>query len=191
MKEIVAATNNKGKIEEFYKILKGYKILTLKEINCSIEVEEDQDSFEGNSRKKAEEISKATNMPCIADDSGLCIEAFDGWPGVYSARFLEDTPQEQKNQAILEKMKDLKGDQRKAKFVCVVTYCENGKCISARGEVEGKIALDPKGENGFGYDPIFHFEGGERSFAEFTPEEKNAVSHRGKAVAQFVEFIKS
>lgn len=191
MKKIVSATNNKGKIKEFYEILKDFEILTLKEINCDIEVEEDQETFEGNSRKKAEEISKATSMPCIADDSGLCIDAFNGWPGVYTARFLgEEATQEQKNKAILEKMKNLKEDERKAKFVCVVTYCENGKCISARGEVEGKIALEPKGENGFGYDPIFELENG-KTYAELTSEEKNSISHRKRALKNLQKILKN
>ena len=101
MKKIVIATNNKGKIREIKQILNNYELLTLNDINCSIEIEEDQETFEGNSLKKAKEISQKTNMPCIADDSGLCIDAFDGWPGVYTARFLgENASQEERNNAI-------------------------------------------------------------------------------------------
>ena len=182
MKKILVATNNPGKIKEIQEIWKGYQLVTLKDINCKIEVEEDQETFEGNAKKKAKEIAELTNMPCIADDSGLCIEAFDGWPGVYTARFLgeEATPTE-RNEAILEKMKNLKQEQRKAKVVCVVVYYEDGKFVVARGEVSGKIAEQPKGKNGFGFDPIFELENG-RTYAELSQKEKNEMSHRKRAL---------
>ncbi len=182
MKKIVVATNNPGKIKEIKEILTDYELVTLKEIGCEIEVEEDQETFEGNSKKKAEEIAKAINMPCIADDSGLCIDAFDGWPGVYTARFLgEEATNEQKNEAILEKMKELEGEQRKARVKCVVTYCENGEFIVGKGEIEGRIAQEPKGERGFGFDPIFELENG-KTYAEISQEEKNNISHRKRAL---------
>ncbi len=182
MKKIVVATNNQGKLKEIKEILKKYEMLSLKEVNCEIEVEEDQETFEGNSKKKAQEIASRTNMPCIADDTGLCIEAFDGWPGVYTNRFLgEEATPKQRNEAILEKMKNLKGEERKAKVVSVVTYCENGQFIVARGELEGKIAETPRGENGYGFDPIFEIENG-KTYAELSGEEKNAISHRRKAI---------
>ena len=114
MKKIIVATNNQGKLKEIKEILNNYELLSLKEVGCNIEIEEDADTFEGNSLKKAKEISKITNMPCIADDSGLCIDIFDGWPGIYTARFLgENSTPEQRNTAILEKMKDLKEEDRK------------------------------------------------------------------------------
>ena len=182
MKKIVVATNNPGKIKEIKEILTDYELVTLKEIGCEIEVEEDQETFEGNSKKKAEEIAKAINMPCIADDSGLCIDAFDGWPGVYTARFLgEEATDEQKNEAILEKMKELEGEQRKARVKCVVTYCENGEFIVGKGEIEGRIAQETKGERGFGFDPIFELENG-KTYAEISQEEKNNISHRKRAL---------
>ena len=160
----------------------GLELISLKDINCNIEVEEDQQTFEDNSKKKAKEISIKTNMPCIADDTGLCIDVFNGWPGIYTNRFLgENATQEQKNRAILEKMKNLEGEQRNAKFECVVTYYENGEFIVAKGEVKGKIAKQPRGENGFGVDPIFELENG-KTYAELTKEEKNEVSHRKKAL---------
>lgn len=181
MKKIVVATNNQGKLKEIKEILKNYELLSLKEINCEIEVEEDQETFEGNSKKKAKEIGELTNMPCIADDSGLCIEAFNGWPGVYTARFLgEEATPTQRNKAILEKMKDLK-EERRAKVVCVMTYYESGKFIIAKGEVEGKIAREPRGKNGFGFDPIFELEDG-KTYAELTEKEKNSISHRRRAL---------
>lgn len=182
MKKILVATNNAGKLKEIKEILKDYELLSLKDINCEIEVDEDQDTFEGNAKKKAEEISKITNMPCIADDSGLCIENLQGWPGVYTARFLgENTTQTQRNDAILEKMKNLEDKDRRAKVICVIAYYENGKFIVAKGETEGKIAQNPRGKNGFGFDPIFEIENG-KTYAELSDTEKNSISHRRKAL---------
>lgn len=182
MKKIVVATNNSGKMKEIKEILKNYELLSLKDINCELQVEEDQETFEGNSKKKAKEIGNLTHMPCIADDSGLCIEALDGWPGVNTARFLgEESTPTQRNEAILEKMKDLKEEERKAKVVCVMTYYENGEFIIAKGEVEGKIAKEPKGENGFGFDPIFEIENG-KTYAQLSEKEKNLISHRKRAL---------
>lgn len=182
MKKIVVATNNQGKLKEIQEILNEYELLSLKEINCNIEVEENQETFEGNSLKKAKEISEATKMPCIADDSGLCIDIFEGWPGVYTARFLgENATQEERNNAILEKMKSLDGDDRKAKVECVITYYEDGNVLLGKGEIKGKIAKEPKGENGFGFDPIFEIENG-KTYAELTKEEKNQISHRRMAL---------
>lgn len=182
MKKIVIATNNQEKLKEIEQILNEYELLTLKDVNCKIEVEEDQDTFEENSLKKAKEVSEFIEMPCIADDSGLCIDILNGWPGVYTARFLgENATPEQRNKAILEKMKDLKGEERKARVECVVTYYEKGKVMIGRGEIEGKIAKSPRGENGFGFDPIFELENG-KTYAELTKEEKNKISHRKRAL---------
>ena len=189
MKKILVATNNQGKLKEIREIFKNKELISLKDIGYDIEIEEDQKTFEGNSKKKAREISKLTNMPCIADDSGLCIDAFEGWPGVYTNRFLgENATQKEKNEAILEKMKNLKGEQRKAKFVCVVTYYENGKYIVGKGEVKGKIAKEPRGENGFGFDPIFELENG-KTYAELTSKEKNEISHRKKALENLAKQL--
>lgn len=182
MKKIVIASNNQGKVKEINQILEKYELLTLKEVNCNVEVEEDEETFEGNSMKKAKEISKITKMPCIADDSGLCIDAFNGWPGVHTARFLgEGSTPEQRNNAILEKMKKLKGIERTARVKCVITYYENGKAIVGIGEVKGKIAESSRGDNGFGFDPIFELDNG-KTYAELTNEEKNMISHRKRAL---------
>lgn len=182
MKKILIATNNSGKLKEFREILKNYELLTLKDVNCEIEVKEDQDTFEGNAKKKAMEIGNITNLPCIADDSGLCIEAFGGWPGIHTARFLGEkaTPQ-QRNEAILEKMKDLNGEERKAKVHCVIVYYEKEHFIVGKGEVSGRIAKSPRGERGFGFDPIFELDNG-KTYAELSEEEKNAISHRKRAL---------
>lgn len=178
MKKILMATNNKGKIKEMKEILKKYDLVSLEEIGCNIDVVEDKENFEGNALKKAKEISRATNMPCIADDSGLCIDEFDGWPGVYTVRFLgEDSTARQRNEYILNKMKDLSENKRTAKVKCVVVYYENGKEIVAKGEVEGKIAMNYRGENGFGFDEIFELKNG-KTYAELSKEEKNKISHR-------------
>ena len=189
MKKILIATNNEGKVKEIKEILKDYELVTLKDIGYKIEVEEDQETIEGNSKKKAKEISEATKMPCIADDTGLFIEAFGNWPGVHTARFLgENATQEKKNQAILNKMKGLKGEQRNASFKSVMTYYENGKFIIGRGEVKGKIAEEARGKNGFGYDPIFEVENG-KTYAELTKEEKNKISHRRNAIEDLKKNI--
>lgn len=178
MKKIVVATNNQGKLKEIKAILKNYELLTLKDVNCEIEVEEDQETFEGNAKKKAEEIAKLTQLPCIADDSGLCIEVFEGWPGVHTARFLgENATPSQRNKVILEKMKNLKKEERKAKVQCVVAYYEKGEFIVGKGEIEGKIAEVARGKNGFGFDPIFELKNG-KTYAELSEEEKNTMSHR-------------
>ncbi len=182
MKKVVVATNNPGKVKEIKEILTDYELVTLRDIGCEIEVEEDQETFEGNSKKKAKEVAALTNMPCIADDSGLCIDELDGWPGVHTARFLgEEATNEQKNNAILEKMKHLKEEQRKARVKCVITYCENGEFIVGKGEIEGKIAEEARGEMGFGFDPIFELENG-KTYAEISQEEKNVISHRRRAL---------
>lgn len=182
MKKIVIATNNVGKVKEIKEILNDYELLTLKDVECDIEVEEDTDTFEGNSLKKAKEISETLNMPCIADDSGLCIDIFDGWPGVYTARFLgENATQEDRNNAILEKMKNLKESERIARVICVMTYFENGKVIVGKGEIKGRISKEPRGDNGFGFDTIFELDNG-KTYAELTGEEKNSLSHRKLAL---------
>lgn len=182
MKRIVIASNNQGKLEEIKQILKNYELLSLKDINCEIEVEEDQETFEGNAKKKAKEVALVSNLACIADDSGLCIEALDGWPGVHTARFLgENATNQEKNEAILEKMKNLKGEKRKAKIKCIVAYYEKGEFIIGRGEIEGRIAERPRGKEGFGFDPIFELENG-KTYAEISKEEKNAMSHRKRAL---------
>ena len=187
MKKVVIATNNPGKIKEIKVILKDYEILTLKDMNCEIEVEEDQDTFEGNAMKKAKEIAEALKMPAIADDSGLCIDILKGWPGVYTARFLgENATQEQRNNAILEKMK--KEPERMARVRCCMAYYEEGNFILGKGEVEGKIAIQKRGKNGFGFDEIIELPNG-KTFAELTLDEKNQISHRKLALQDLKENL--
>lgn len=191
MKEILIATNNQGKVKEIKEILKDYKLLTLKDVNCQIEVEEDGKTFEENAKKKAKEISKITNLPCIADDSGICIEILDNWPGVHTARFLgkEATAQE-RNQAILDRLKDKHGTERNVKFVCVIAYASNDKVFTTKGEISGKIANKPKGKNGFGFDSIFELDSG-KTLAELTDKEKNNLSSRKLALEKLKEKLEN
>lgn len=178
MKKIIIATNNKGKRKEIEEILNGFKFLTLKDINCEIEVEENEETFEGNSLKKAKEISKITNMPALSDDSGLCVDILNGWPGVHTARFLgKEATAEERNQAIIDKLEGKEGKERKARVVCVVTYVDKEEIIQTKGEIVGKIAKAPRGENGFGFDSIFELENG-KTLAELSKEEKNEISSR-------------
>ena len=187
MKKVVIATNNTGKIKEIKEILKDYEILTLKDMNSEIEVEEDRDTFEGNAMKKAKEIANVLKMPVIADDSGLCIDVLKGWPGVHTARFLgENATQEQRNNAILEKMK--KEQKRTARVICCMAYYEDGNFILGKGEVEGKIATKKRGKNGFGFDEIFELPNG-KTFAELTLDEKNQISHRKLALQDLKENL--
>ena len=189
MKKVIVATNNEGKLKEIKDILKDYQLLSLKDVNCKVEVEEDKDTFEGNSLKKAQEISGTLHMPCIADDSGLCIDIYDGWPGVHTARFLgENATTKERNQYILEKMKNLKGIDRKARVKCCITYYENGNYVVGKGEILGRIAEKPRGDNGFGFDEIFELEDG-RTFAELSKEEKNQISHRRLALQDLLEKL--
>ena len=188
MKEILIASNNKGKIEEIKKIFDNYKLLTLKDVNCCVDVIEDGKTFEENSVKKATEIAKVTGKPTISDDSGLCIEALDNWPGVHTARFLNSEGDVRiKNEEIINRMKSI--SNRNAKFICVISYCDNDKVITTKGEICGKIAFSCRGENGFGFDEIFEIDNG-KTLAELSKEEKNNLSSRKIALEKLKELIK-
>ena len=189
-KKIVMATNNKGKLKEVREILNDYEILSLSDLKCEIDVEEDKDTFEGNSLKKAREISKLLKMPCIADDSGLCIEALDGFPGVKTARFLgEEATQDERNNYLINELEQK--ENRKAQVVTVMSYVdiEKDKEIVARGELQGYIAKEKRGNNGFGFDEIFELENG-NTLAELESEEKNEISSRKKALENLKKQLK-
>lgn len=192
MKEkIVMATNNQGKLKEVREILEDYEILSLKDLACDIEVEEDQDTFEGNSLKKAREISKLLKMPCIADDSGLCIEELNGFPGVLTARFLgENASQKERNDYLISKLEGK--ENRKATVVTVMTYVNEEKKqeLVARGEINGNIAKEKRGDNGFGFDEIVELENG-KTLAELTNEEKNQISSRKIALENLKKQLES
>lgn len=188
--KIIAATKNKNKLREFGEILKGFEIVSQEEAGVDIDVEETGITFEENSLLKAKAIFEATGIPAIADDSGLCVDALGGEPGVYSARYggegLDDPG---RVQLLLKNMKDIPDEKRTARFVCAITMVSDDGIITARGECEGRINHAPVGENGFGYDPVFYMEDYKKTTAEMTADEKNAVSHRGKALRVFAEKI--
>ena len=188
--KIIAATKNKNKLREFGEILKGFEIISQEEAGVDIDVEETGTTFEENSYLKAKAIYDITGITTIADDSGLCVDALNGEPGVYSARYGgEGYDDKGRVQLLLENMKDVPNEERTARFVCVITLVGDDGVLTARGECEGKIDYEPKGENGFGYDPVFYVDRFEKTLAEVTPEEKNSISHRGKALKIFAEKL--
>ncbi len=184
--KIVAATNNKNKLREFKEILSplGYQIISLKDLGLDIEVEETGATFEENSLIKAKAVLKAAGMAALADDSGLMVDALNGEPGIYSARYCEGTDADRIN-FLLEKMKDVPDEERTARFVSAITLMfTDGDVVTAKGTCEGKIAKAPSGTNGFGYDPVFYVESYGKTFAELSAEQKNLISHRGNALSE-------
>ena len=172
---MIFASNNKGKIKEIKSIFIDEEIISLKEANVDIEVEEDADSFYGNALKKAKEIYEITNIPVIADDSGICIEALDGWPGVLTHRFAgEEATDEERNQIMVDKVSTK--DNKKAKVICNLVYYDGNNILIGEGILTGNI-VSPRGTNGFGFDPIFELDTG-KTLAELTSEEKNITSAR-------------
>ena len=189
MKKIVVATNNKGKLKEIKEILNEYELLSLKDLNLNIEVKEGEDTFKGNSLKKAKEVFKVTNIPCIADDSGLCIDVLNGWPGVETARFLgKEASQKDRNRYILEKMIGKTEEERKAKVVCDIAYVNSENEIVVEGIITGRISEAERGNNGFGFDSIFELDNG-KTLAELSEEEKNEVSSRRIAIEKLKKFL--
>lgn len=183
--DFLIATHNLKKRDELQRILSplGLRVLTADEAGVDLtDVEETGTTFEENALLKARSGAKEGNMPCIADDSGLCVDALNGAPGVYSARYAGEHGNDAKNnEKLLEALSDVPTEKRTAQFVsCVACVFPDGRELTVQGEVKGVIGYQPKGENGFGYDPLFYV--GERSFAEFTSSEKDAVSHRGNAL---------
>lgn len=179
--EIVIASNNSGKIKEVQEILDDYKIVSMKEIGVEIDVDEDQDTFEKNAIKKAETISNELNgKKCLADDSGIEIEYLDGFPGVYTKRWHKGTDRE-RNLAIIEKLKNVPKEKRKIKFVTAIALSNGNNTISALGIIDGYVAENVRGENGFGFDEIFELEDG-RTLAELSEKEKNEISARKVAL---------
>ena len=177
MKEIVIASGNKGKIEEAQEILKNYKIVSLKEMGIDIEVEEDQETFKENAKKKAEVIAKALNgKMCIADDSGIEIEYLDGFPGVYTKRWHNGTDRE-RNLALIEKLKGVQKEKRKIVFTTAIALSDGERTICEIGKIEGYVTEEPRGTNGFGFDEIFELENG-KTLAEISSDEKNKISAR-------------
>ncbi len=193
---VVVATKNKHKIDEIQKITRifGMEVIGRDEAGVpNIEVEEDEDTFEANSLKKAVSIMGLCKEITIADDSGLMVDALDGAPGVYSARFAgEDGNDEKNNLKLIERLKDVPYEKRTARFVSVIAMAyPDGKTVVARGECTGRIIDIPRGVNGFGYDPLFVPDGYEKTFGELSQEEKNTISHRAKALQELKRILEN
>lgn len=189
--KLVLASKNPKKLKEMDEILSGMgvEVCLQADVGIDIDVEETGSTFEENSLLKAKAVMEASGLPAIADDSGLCVDALNGAPGVYSARYggegLDDAG---RYRLLLSSMP--MGQARTAKFVSVITCCfPNGDVLTAQGECPGTIAFAPMGEGGFGYDPVFFLPKLKKTFAQLSPEEKNAVSHRGTALKLFQEQL--
>lgn len=191
MKSIILASNNKDKVKEVKEILKGYDIISMKEAGIDVDIEENGTTFEENALIKARAIMKLTGQITMADDSGLEIDYLNKAPGVYSARFMgHDTSYDIKNKALIQKLEGVKGSDRSGRFVCAIAVCfPDGREIVKRGTMEGLIAEEIKGDNGFGYDPIVYLPEYGKTSGELAPEEKNKISHRGKAFALIKEEL--
>ncbi len=187
--KIIFASNNKNKVQEIQNQLPEFiQIITLEEIGCTEEIAETADTMEGNALLKANYVTEKYGLPCFADDTGLEIEALNGAPGVYSARYAgEDKNAEKNMDLVLEKMQN--EPNRKAQFKTVIALNINDQQYLFTGIITGEIRKEKTGANGFGYDPIFEPENIGKTFAEMTLEEKNKLSHRGRAVEQLIEFL--
>ena len=186
MKELIIATNNEGKVREFQNIFseKGYTVKSLKDFPEIDDVEETGTTFEENALLKAQTVAKALQVVVIADDSGLEVDALNGEPGVYSARYAGTDKNDEANiDKVLEKLQDIPEEKRTARFVCVLAVAmPDGESFTVRGTCEGFIASERKGENGFGYDPIFYIKEIDKTMAQLSKEEKNKISHRARAI---------
>ena len=195
--EIVLATRNKKKVEEIRRITAGLPItvLSLDDYPQCPDTVEDRDTFEGNAVKKAVEVAQCTGRIALADDSGLEVTALGGAPGVYSARYATDaaTGNDPKNyEKLLKDLNNIPPEERGARFVCCLALAyPDGRTKTFFGYAKGHIGRESRGKKGFGYDPVFFPEGFDRTFAEMTAEEKDALSHRGKALEKLAEFLHS
>jgi XTP/dITP diphosphohydrolase len=193
--KIIFATTNEGKMKEIRMILQdlNYDIISMKEAGIQIDIVEDGKTFEENAIIKAKTIMELSGEIVLADDSGLEVDAMDKAPGIYSARFMgEDTSYDIKNQFIIDKVKGLSQSERSARFVCAIACAfPSGEIVTSRGTIEGYIGNEILGENGFGYDPIFMVSEYGCTTAQLSPEIKNKISHRGKALEAMKEIIRS
>lgn len=193
-KKIVFATNNAHKLEELRQIMgEQFEVLSLADINCHEDIPEDQPTIEGNARQKAEYIREHYGYDCFSDDTGLEIDALGGEPGVHSARYGGVAHDSERNiDKVLRLMADVPMEQRTAHFRTAICLLMDGEEHLFEGRVEGRILTERHGSGGFGYDSIFQpLEGDGRTFAQMAPEEKNAISHRGRAVARLVQFLQA
>ena len=193
--KVVLASKNPHKLVEIRQITDkfGFDLILQSELGLDLDVEETGTTFEENSRLKAEAVMKATGLPAIADDSGIAVDALNGEPGIYSARYGFDDSLDDwgRLQLLLKNTEHVPDGRRQAKFVCVITFMTpDGQTIQARGEIHGELTREPRGENGFGYDPIFYYPPLGKTTAELSAEEKNQVSHRANALNLFYEKLK-
>ena len=193
-KKIVFATGNKGKVKEIQMILAdlGVEVTTMKEEGIFVDVEENGTTYEENAMIKAREVAKYTDAIVMADDSGLEIDYLNKEPGIYSARYMgEDTSYRIKNNNLIDRLTGIPDEKRTARFVCAIAaVLPDGRELTTRGVIEGRIGYEERGENGFGYDPIFYVPEFGKTTAELTEEEKNMVSHRGRALKLMKEELK-
>ena len=193
--KVVLASKNQHKLVEIKQITDKFdmELVLQSELGVDIDVEENGTTFEENSFIKAEAVMKATGLPALADDSGICVDALNGEPGIYSARYGFDESLDDwgRLELLLKNTEQVPDGQRQAQFVAVITMVTpEGRTIQARGEIHGELLRAPAGENGFGYDPIFYYPPYGKSTAEMSPEEKNQVSHRANALKVFYEKLK-
>lgn len=190
MKQIVFATNNKNKLREIREIMKGfYEVLSLDDIGCHEEIVEDADTIEGNAKIKADFVTNNYHVDCFADDTGLEVEALNGAPGVYSARYAGEHCSYQDN--VNKMLNAMKGKtNRKAAFRTVIALNLDGKSYTFEGRCDGQILESQRGTDGFGYDPIFMPDGFNQTFAEMSHDNKNAISHRGRAMQKLIAFLR-
>ena len=193
--KVVLASKNKHKLVEISKITEKFdmELVLQSDLGVDIDVEENGTTFEENSLIKAKAVMEATGLPALADDSGIAVDALNGEPGIYSARYGFDESLDDwgRLELLLKNTEHVPDGQRQAQFVCVITMITpEGKVIQARGEIHGELLREARGENGFGYDPIFYYPPLGKSTAELAPEEKNQVSHRANALKVFYEKLK-
>ena len=193
--KVVLASKNKHKLVEISKITEkfGFELVLQSELGVDIDVEENGTTFEENSFIKAEAVMKATGLPALADDSGIAVDALNGEPGIYSARYGFDDSLDDWGRLLLllKNTEHVPDGERQAQFVCVITMVTpDGKVIQARGEIHGELLREARGENGFGYDPIFYYPPMGMSTAEMSAEDKNKVSHRANALNAFYTKLK-
>ena len=187
IKKVVMATNNANKLREVREILSplGIEVISQKEAGADVEADENGDTFKENAIIKAQAVFDLVEYPVIADDSGLCVDALDGRPGVYSARY---APKGQECDKLLDEMKEVPDEKRTARFECWIAFMDNEFTEVVSGTCNGSIGYEKRGTNGFGYDPVFLYGG--RTLAEMDADEKNKISHRGAALKELYKYLK-
>lgn len=191
--KVLIATNNKGKLREILQILKGTGVeaVSLEQAGVQGEPVEDADTFSENAKVKAEYFAKKTNIPTIADDSGLCVDALDGAPGVRSARYAGENAKDADNNALmLKNLQTVPDEKREAHFHCAIVCAKpSGEILVAEGKAHGTILRKPRGQNGFGYDPLFYISEEKLTFAQLPAQRKHAISHRGRALKKLAALL--